>query len=51
VALSQALVYGSDRAWPVTRFLLLALIGAERSPVSCSVETNQTEVERYFLLV
>jgi hypothetical protein len=51
VALSRALVYGSDRARPARDFCCWAFIGAERSPVSCSViegragvcETNQTE--------
>ena len=59
MALSRALVYGSDRARSARDFCCWALIGAERSPVSCSViegragvsETNQTEgVERYPLL-
>ena len=51
MALSRALVYGSDRVRPARDFCCWALIGAERSPVSCSViegragvsETNQTE--------
>ena len=51
MALSRALVYGSDRARPARDFSCWALIGAERSPVSCSViegraggsETNQTD--------
>ena len=58
MALSRALVYGSDRARPARDFSCWALIGAERSPVSCSViegragvsETNQTEGQRYPLL-
>ena len=37
MALSRALVYGSDRARPARDFCCWALIGAERSPVSCSV--------------